>query len=69
MKLYVTMVDLMPLEVECPPARRVIEIEMTPEQARKLKPRYVGKSRGIEQFERIEMCILGEGEEEGGVCE
>lgn len=69
MKLYVTMVDLTPLELECPPTRRVVEIELTPEQARKLKPRFVGTHRGIEQFERVEMCILGEGEEEGGVEE
>lgn len=66
MKLYVTMLDLKPLEVECPPTRRVVEIELTPEQVRKLTPRCVGKSRGVEHFERIEMCILGEWGEEGG---
>lgn len=66
MKLYVTMLNRMPLEMECPPTRRVVEIEMTPEQAKRLKPRYVGKSRGIEQFEAVESCVLGEGEDEGG---
>ena len=70
MKLYVTMLNLMPLEMECPPTRRVVEIELTPEQAKRLKPRFVGKSReGIEQFETVESCVLGEDEDDWGVEE
>ena len=70
MKLYVTMLNLMPIEFDCHPTRRMVEIELTPEQKRKLKPRYTGKSQGIEQFETVESCVLGEDDDpdwlEGG---
>ncbi len=60
MKLYVTMLNLMPIEFGCQPTRRMAEIELTPEQKRQIKPRFVGKSGGIEQFESVEACVLGE---------
>lgn len=70
MKLYVTMLNLMPLQFDCPPTRRMVEIELTPEQKRQIKPRFVGKSRGIEHFESVESCVLGEDDDpdwlEGG---
>ena len=68
MKIYVTMLNTMPLEIECPPTRRMVELELTPEQIKMLKPRFLGRCRGLEQFEEIESCVCGEWEpQEGGV--
>lgn len=61
MRLFVTMVDYMPVNFGCQPMRRIVEVDMTPEQTEKLRPRHVGKSCGIEQYEHVEMCVLQEG--------
>ena len=70
MKLYVTMLNLMPIEFGGQPTRRMVEIELTPEQKRQIKPRFVGKIGGTEEFESVEACVLGEDDDpdwlEGG---
>jgi len=67
MKLYVTMVDTVPWEeMHIIPRRRVVEVELTPEQVSKLTPRRVGMIRGVERYEEIEMCVLAV---EGGRAE
>ena len=59
MKLYVTFVNTLPWEeLHIIPRRRVVEVEMTPEQVQKLTPRRVGMIRGVERYEEIEICVL-----------
>ena len=59
MKLYVTMVDTLPWEeMHIIPRRRVVEVELTPEQVSELTPQRVGMIRGIERYEEIETCVL-----------
>ena len=45
--------------------QQAAELELTPEQKRQIKPRFVGKSGGIEQFESVESCVLGEDDDPG----
>ena len=61
-KLYVTMLDMSPLEWECPPRRRVVEIILTPEQEAQLKPRRHATGHA-EYVEIVESCVLEEAKE------
>lgn len=59
MKLYVTFVNTLPWEeLHIIPQRRIVEVEMTPEQVEKLAPMRVGMIRGVERYEEIETCVL-----------
>ena len=59
MKLYVTFVNTLPWEeLHIIPQRRIVEVEMTPEQVAKLAPMRVGMVCGKDRHEEIETCVL-----------
>lgn len=61
MKLYVTFVNTLPWEeMHIIPQRRIVEVEMTPEQVAKLTPRHLGSVYGKDRYEEIEVCVLQE---------
>lgn len=64
MKLYVTMVDTLVWEqLGIAPRRRIVVVDLMPEQVEKLTARYLGMNRGMKRYEEIEQCVL---QEEGG---
>ena len=67
MKLYVTMVDTSPFQAGAGPIRRMVEVELSPEQSEQLTRKHTGgystKAGYINTFEEYEMCVLSEGRE------